>query len=180
MNLNEALQQVPDYINGHLTADQAQQFEQLLSQNQELAEAVTEAQQWQQQLQQNCAKETEQLPEFANFAPKLRVKNRQWMAWGLTPAAVAALAFLTLGPSQEVNNEFETLTSETQQYQTHAIRIVAHGNVEIEKLMMEYQLDVLKHYPGTSAFDVTTSSDMAQVMAQLQSDQRILMVKQLK
>lgn len=168
---------IVDYINGHLSNEQAKAFEDELSQNEDLQQALNEAKQWQTQLQDQPLDSP--TPQFSSIESKLTTKQWGFKPWGYglsTAASIALAAIIFVQPSSITNNEFETLTNSQAIYNEPVLQIVLSNETNIEDFVADYNLNLMQVYPNTHIIDVQFNDSLKEL---LKTDERIVLTKML-
>lgn len=168
---------IADYLNGQLNDDEMAQVEDCIRNDPEFAANMQSAKMLQTALKARGDNTTQ--PDFEAFSKRLDRKPwyAKWYNWAPVPAAALAV-FVIVTPSTQVN-EFETLTDTNQVYTQPAVRLVADSQSNLDALISEYQLSVIKRYPGVNAVDVTHSSNLPETIKQLEADSRTVLIKPL-
>ncbi|MBO1255943.1 hypothetical protein J3L16_09630 [Alteromonas sp. 5E99-2] len=177
--------QIIDYLNGHLDAQSKREFEHALQENSELKAMLYLAQQHQESIReqsQNDVTESVVSPSFAKFSEKLDPQKNSashWMKLAAVPFAFAFVAVVSFTMKPVAVNEFETLTSEFEQYNVAALRVIVVSNDSVEGIVKDYNIQLLNHYPNAKAMDITGSGSLLSLQEKLDQDNRIIMVKAL-
>lgn len=181
-----------DYVNGHLSGAQLDDFEKALKQNPSLLEKVNETKAWQATLQSSrqgsqhsSALNDGPVPQFSSIESKLHKRTWRWSYALPTAASVALVAVLVvnfdgnndMGISTQANNEFETLTDATSTHTTPVLQIVLADNANADDFVQEYGLSIVKSYAQTQIIDVELSEGIQDDLQALESDPRVIFIK---
>lgn len=186
---------IADYLNGHLSAAEANTVEQALNRDQVLREALEFERQLQQAVRDpalESAKLGGSMPQFSSIAERLEPKSKpraawfDWLTWGV-PAAAAVLlvvSFLGQQPADTGVSDYELLSDPTTAFTEPMLRVIAQSGTQAETfdaLVSDYDLTVVDRHPGVFAIDVKVppTVSMEQVRLRMASDQRIRFVQQL-
>ncbi|MEM0912009.1 MAG: hypothetical protein AAGJ37_13600 [Pseudomonadota bacterium] len=177
-------QDIIDYINGHLSEKQRQQFEEDLKNNKDLQAEVEQSRQWQKQMRQTKAPLP--TPQFSSIQNKLEKPNASNRNFGLglsAAASVLLVAFIFVGVGFDgadhtiENNEFETLTDASVESSSPFIQIVLADGTYAEDVIAEYGFSIRQTYPNRNIIDVEYSKNTN--LELLQVDPRIVLVKEI-
>ena len=177
--------QIIDYLNGHLDAQSKREFEHTVQENSELKAMLDLAQQHQGLIRkqgQNSVTESVVSPSFAQFNEKLGTQKSSvghWLKLAAVPFVFACVAVVSFTMKPVAVNEFETLTSEFEQYNVAALRVIVVSNDSVEEIVKDYNVQLLNHYPNAKAMDITGSGTLLSLQEKLAQDKRIIMVKVL-
>ncbi len=180
MKYKEVKHNLADYINGHLSQEQALELENELKQSSELRGELNDLKTWQTQLKH------EQLdvpsPRFSTIEAKLTKPTWSFKHWGYglsTAATIALVAVLSFEPNIVPNNEFETLTRSTSLYSEPVLQLVLTQETNIDEFVAEHQLSILQSYPNTHIIDVKLNESLQSTLHILKTDERIVLTKKI-
>lgn len=172
-------QDIIDYINGHLSEKQRQQFEEALKNDEALQAEVAQSKQWQKQMRQTKAPLS--TPQFSSIQDKLEKPNASHRNFGLglsAAASVLLVAFIFVGIQPPAdNNEFETLTDASVASSQPILQIVLADGADTEEVIAEYGFSIRQTYPSKNIIDVAHGENIN--LELLQSDPRIVLVKEI-
>lgn len=169
-----------DYLNGHMSILDTQNFESELKKNQILSEELAEAKQWQSLLQ--AKKQSKSMPSFDGIKAKLTKSQLSWgRKWTYSLSAAVSFMFiiyLSIGVQQHtINNKFETLTSPTMNYAQPVVQIVLASNVNVEQFIADYGLTQIEKSPNSQIITVAHTSSLEDNLLSLSTDSRTVFVK---
>nr|WP_297347591.1 hypothetical protein [uncultured Glaciecola sp.] len=172
-----------DYLNGHMSIIDTQNFESELKSNQVLSEELTEVKKWQSLLQ--AKKQSKSMPNFDAIKAKLTKSQLSWgrnWTYSLTAAvSFMFIIYLSTGSQQHtINNKFETLTSPTMNYAQPVVQIVLANNVNIEQFIADYGLTEIEKNPNSQIITVAHTSSLEGNLASLSADSRTVFVKKIE
>lgn len=169
-----------DYLNGHMSDSNIQEFEKELEANDDLANALSEASHWKLHIQSGQRVET--MPNFTTFKTKITKSTWQWQ-WGFSIAVASSFIFLVYfgsGSQQHVvNNTFETLTSPAENYTQAIAHIALAKNVNVDKFIADYDLKKVKIVVNTKIIVVEQTPSFKKNYRLINADKRSLYVKQI-
>ena len=165
---HQAEDQIADYLNGHLTAKQAREFEQQLAAD---AQAARDVVAFEERIKTHVssaeAVSEAEGPRFASFEARLdrgkRPFNLPWLNWGL-PAALALVLGVVgyMQPPQSESTSYETLSDEPTLVEEPMLRLISYENLDrqqMDEILREYDLVLVKEHHGLSSYDVKPMHD---------------------
>lgn len=179
---------IADYLNGHLSDTDVQRFNVAITEDSQLREMV----EFERSIQSSVAKEQAAptyAPQFADIVDRLDARpgslTSRWTAWGGASVAAALLVVVVvayLPPPEQPINEFETLSDISVTYDKPVLRIVNKDDLDesaLTTLLNDYDLKIIKRYPGTNAMDVISnkSTRLELIARQLEKDQRVKFIQ---
>ncbi|MCF6299063.1 MAG: hypothetical protein L3J01_04205 [Thiomicrorhabdus sp.] len=181
---------ITDYLNGYLSESDVEKFTAAMAQDNQLREMVG----FERAIQATVHAEQptpSYVPQFSSIADKLDNTSGSWFlrwtAWAPS-VAVIILAAVVIGyfpPSVTPINEFETLSDIAINYDKPVIRMINQENLSesaLNSLLSDYDLKVIKRYPGANAMDVVSnqSAQLGDIAIQLKNDNRVKFVQLTK
>jgi MinD superfamily P-loop ATPase len=175
---------IADYLNGHLSDTDVQRLNLAITQDSQLREMVEFERSIQSSITAEQATPT-YVPQFAGIVDRLDTRSgsltSRWTTWGGASVAAALLVVVVVDylpqPEQPIN-EFETLSNIPTTYDKPVLRIVNKDNLDesaLTTLLNDYDLKIIKRYPGTNAIDVISnkSTRLELIAKQLKKDRRV-------
>lgn len=176
---------IADYLNGHLSDTDSQRLNVAIAQDSQLRKMV----EFERSIQSSVAAEQATptyVPQFSSIVDRLDTTRSgslasRWTTWGGASVAAALLIVVAIGhlpPSEQPINEFETLSDVSVTYDKPVLRIVNKDGLDesaLTTLLNDYDLKIIKRYPGTNAMDVISnkSARLELIAKQMEKDQRI-------
>lgn len=179
---------IADYLNGHLSDTDARRLNVAITQDSQLRKMV----EFERRIQSSIASEQAAptyVPQFSRIADRLNTHSdsftTHWPTWGGASVAVALLVVVVVGylpqPEQPIN-EFETLSDIAVSHDKPVLRMINKDDLDqsaLTALLNEYDLEIVKRYPGTNAIDVISKKSirLELIAKQLEKDQRVKFVQ---